>query len=95
MFPMKFQTSYRQTVTELVHDIVIALVDIPERVSVEASSVAVGTLIRIQVDPSDIGKVIGKQGRTARSLRVLLSAASMKASHRFSLDIEEGKVERH
>ena len=38
---------------------------------------------------SDVGKVIGKQGRTARSMRTILSAASMKLKHRFSLDIVE------
>jgi predicted RNA-binding protein YlqC (UPF0109 family) len=41
------------------------------------------------VAPNDIGKVIGKQGRTARSMRTILSAASMKLKHRFALDIVE------
>ncbi len=45
---------------------------------------------------ADVGKVIGKQGRTARSLRTILSAASMKQRHRFSLDIvEEGGTPSH
>ncbi len=47
------------------------------------------TVIRLRVAHQDIGKVIGKQGRTARSLRTILGAASMKLHHRFSLDIVE------
>ncbi len=48
-----------------------------------------GTVLRLRVAAGDVGKVIGKQGRTARSLRTVLSAASMKLKHRFSLDIVE------
>jgi hypothetical protein len=46
-------------------------------------------VIRLRVAHQDIGKVIGKQGRTARSLRTILGAASMKLHHRFALDILE------
>jgi hypothetical protein len=75
----------------LVTEIACALVDRPEGVSVEAIADGEGTLIRLRVAHSDVGKVIGKQGRTARSVRTILSAASMKLRHRFSLDIvEEG-----
>lgn len=73
----------------LVRDIARALVDDPERVSVEAVPDADTTIIRLRVASSDVGKVIGKPGRTARSLRTILSAASMKVKHRFSLDIVE------
>jgi predicted RNA-binding protein YlqC (UPF0109 family) len=73
----------------LVTDIARALVDSPERVSVETLPEGDGTVLRLRVAQSDIGKVIGKQGRTARSLRTILSAASMKLKHRFSLDILE------
>jgi predicted RNA-binding protein YlqC (UPF0109 family) len=74
---------------ELVTDIARALVDFPESVSVETFDEEEATVIRLHVAPSDIGKVIGKQGRTARSMRTILSAASMKVKHRFSLDIVE------
>ena len=75
----------------LVYEIACALVDHPEKVSVEAFPDGDTTVLRLRVDPSDVGKVIGKQGRTARSLRTILSAASMKQRHRYSLDIvEEG-----
>ena len=75
----------------LVSDVARSLVDMPETVSVDAVPDGDGTLLRLRVAPSDLGKVIGRQGRTARSLRTILSAASMKLKHRFSLDIiEEG-----
>jgi predicted RNA-binding protein YlqC (UPF0109 family) len=74
---------------DLVTEIARALVDTPESVSVEAFAEGDGTVLRLRVAPSDVGKVIGKQGRTARSLRTILSAASMKQRHRFSLDIAE------
>lgn len=73
----------------LVTEIARALVDSPESVSVEAIQEGDGTVLRLLVAPSDIGKVIGKQGRTARSLRTILAAASMKLKHRFALDIVE------
>jgi predicted RNA-binding protein YlqC (UPF0109 family) len=75
--------------TDLVTEIARALVDDPENVSVEAIADGDSTVIRLRVAQSDVGKVIGKQGRTARSMRTILSAASMKLKHRFSLDIVE------
>ena len=73
----------------LMTEIAQALVDTPEAVRVEAIKQTESRILRLHVAPSDIGKVIGKQGRTARSLRTILSAASMKLHHRFSLDIVE------
>jgi len=73
----------------LMTEIAKALVDTPEAVVVEAIKETESTILRLRVAPSDIGKVIGKQGRTARSLRTILSAASMKLRHRFALDIVE------
>jgi uncharacterized protein len=81
-----------KNMSDLVLEIARALVDSPENVSVETIGEAEGTILRLRVAQSDVGKVIGKQGRTARSLRTILSAASMKQRHRFSLDIvEEGE----
>jgi uncharacterized protein len=74
---------------QLVLEIVKALVDQPENVSIELIQDRDSTVIRLRVAHPDIGKVIGKQGRTARSLRTILGAASMKLHHRFSLDILE------
>ena len=82
--------------TELVTEIARALVDDPDNVSVEAVADGDATVIRLRVAQSDVGKVIGKQGRTARSMRTILSAASMKLKHRFSLDIvEQGEPTAH
>ena len=74
---------------QLVLEIVQALVDQPDDVSVELIDDHDSTVIRLRVAHQDIGKVIGKQGRTARSLRTILGAASMKLHHRFALDILE------
>ena len=73
----------------LVAEIARALVDKPESVVVESVAQAEATVLRLRVAQSDVGKVIGKQGRTARSLRTILGAASMKLQHRYSLDILE------
>jgi predicted RNA-binding protein YlqC (UPF0109 family) len=78
-----------QSMVNLVHGIASSLVDSPESVTVEAFADGEGTLLRLRVSPTDVGKVIGKQGRTARSIRTILSAASMKLKHRFALDIVE------
>jgi predicted RNA-binding protein YlqC (UPF0109 family) len=74
---------------QLILEIVRALVDQPEEVVVELIQDRDATVIQLKVAHQDIGKVIGKQGRTARSLRTILGAASMKLHHRFSLDILE------
>src|SRR5665213_3941465 len=74
---------------QLMLDIVHALVDEPEEVVVETIEDQESTVIRLRVAHQDIGKVIGKQGRTARSLRTILGAASMKLQHRYGLDIVE------
>ena len=82
-----------RNMTELVTEMARALVDTPESVVVESLQDGDGTVLRLHVAQSDVGKVIGKQGRTARSMRTILSAASMKLRHRYSLDIvEEGKA---
>jgi uncharacterized protein len=78
----------------LMTEIVRALVDDPSAVTVEAIPDNDVTVLRLRVAPSDIGKVIGKQGRTARSLRTILGAASMKYRHRFALDIVEAEGAR-
>ncbi len=74
---------------QLILEIVQALVYQPDGVSVELIEDNEATILQVRVAPQDIGKVIGKQGRTARSLRTILGAASMKLRHRFSLDIIE------
>lgn len=76
-------------VEELVREIARALVDEPEAVEVQSVARDENTVLKLKVAPSDVGKVIGKQGRTARSVRTILSAVSMKLHHRYTLDILE------
>ena len=73
----------------LVEQIAKALVDEPEQVSVQTVDDREGTALELRVGPNDLGKVIGKQGRTARSLRTILGAAGMKQHKRFILEIVE------
>jgi hypothetical protein len=74
---------------ELVEHIAKALVDKPEEVAVTAVEGEQSVVLELRVAPSDLGKVIGRQGRTARSLRTILNAAGMKLHKRFSLEILE------
>jgi uncharacterized protein len=74
---------------ELVEEIAKSLVDIPEEVQVREVEGEQTTVLELRVAPGDLGKVIGKQGRTARSIRTLLGAAGMKLNRRFSLEILE------
>jgi predicted RNA-binding protein YlqC (UPF0109 family) len=66
-----------------------ALVDMPERVEVNEIEGEQTTVLELKVDKSDLGKVIGKQGRTARALRTILNAASTKLRKRSVLEIIE------
>ncbi|MBI3697051.1 MAG: KH domain-containing protein [Acidobacteria bacterium] len=74
---------------ELIEQIAKALVDSPEEVSVTAVEGQQVTVLELRVAPGDLGKVIGKQGRTARSIRTILGAAGMKLKKRFTLEILE------
>ena len=76
-------------VKELIEDIAKALVDVPDQVVVNEVSGEQATVYELKVAASDIGKVIGKQGRTARSIRTLLGAVGVKLNRRFSLEILE------
>ena len=73
----------------LVEEIAKALVDEPAQVQVDALEGEQSTVLELRVAPNDLGKVIGKQGRTARSIRTILGAASMKLKKRYTLDIVE------
>ena len=77
-----------RSMIELITTMARALVESPEEVTVVSAPERDGTLLLLSVAPADLGKVIGKQGRTARSMRTILGAASMKAQHRFLLDIQ-------
>ena len=74
---------------ELVELIAQALVDQPEKVVVSQIEGEQTTVLELKVAPEDLGKVIGKQGRTARAIRLILGAAGMKLKRRFNLEIIE------
>jgi len=74
---------------ELVEFIAKALVDEPDKVQVTEIEGERITVIELRVAQSDLGKVIGKQGRTARSIRMLLNAAATKLRKRAVLEILE------
>jgi predicted RNA-binding protein YlqC (UPF0109 family) len=69
---------------DLITEIVQALVDQPEEVSVNEIGGSHTTVLEVRVAKTDIGKVIGKQGRTAQAIRTILSAASGKSRKRYS-----------
>jgi uncharacterized protein len=74
---------------ELIEYIAKALVDYPDEVKVSVVEGEVTSVIELRVAKSDLGKVIGKEGRTARAMRTLLTAASAKIKKRAVLEIIE------
>jgi len=74
---------------ELIHYIVTALVDHPDQVQIQETEQDDTIIIELRVAKEDLGKVIGKQGRTARAMRSLLSAATGKINKRSRLEIME------
>ena len=74
---------------ELIHYIVAALVDHPDQVQIKETEEDDSIIIELTVAKEDLGKVIGKQGRTARAMRSLLSAAAGKINKRSRLEIME------
>ena len=74
---------------ELIEEIAKALVDNPDEVKVMEVEGEQTTVFELQVAASDLGKVIGRQGRTARAIRTLLGASGMRLRKRFVLEILE------
>ena len=74
---------------DVVETIAKVLVDSPDEVAVNEIDGEATTVLELRVAPQDLGKVIGKQGRTARAMRTLLRAAGMKVKKRFALEIVE------
>lgn len=74
---------------ELIRYIAQALVDNPDQVTVSEVEGSQTSVLELKVAKEDLGKVIGKQGRTARAMRTILSAASAKVKKRTVLEIIE------
>ena len=73
--------------TKLVEAIAKSLVDNPDGVEVSETESRLGTIIRLKVDPSDMGKVIGKQGRIAKAFRTVVNAAATKENKKVTVEI--------
>lgn len=73
----------------LVEYVARSLADHPEQVVVREVPSGDGVILHVEAAPDDIGKLIGKQGRTARALRMLLGAASARARRHTVLEIQE------
>jgi predicted RNA-binding protein YlqC (UPF0109 family) len=80
---------WRYPMKELVEAIARTLVDHPEEVQVKSVQGSQVIVLELRVHPEDLGKVIGRQGRTAKAIRTLLGAAGMKVHKRFTLEILE------
>ncbi len=74
---------------DLITEIAQALVDQPEKVFVNEIEGSYSAVLELRVDKSDLGKVIGKQGRTAKAIRTILSTAAAKIRKRYVLEIVE------
>lgn len=83
------QEQGREVMVSLVRQMVIALVDDPGSLEIQSTHCDGLVTVHVTVAKGDVGKVIGKQGRTARSLRTILACASMKTKMRCELNILE------
>jgi len=76
-------------VRELILYIARGLLDQPEKVEVTEIENDQTVILELKVDPADLGKIIGRQGRTAKALRTVVNAAALKAGKRVVLEIIE------
>lgn len=74
---------------KFVEDVVKAIVDSPDKVTTERKVDEMGVLIELTVDPTDMGKIIGKEGKTAKAIRTLLRVLGAKNNARINLKIVE------
>jgi predicted RNA-binding protein YlqC (UPF0109 family) len=82
-----FESEPSMPLKELIHAIAMELVDNPDQVEVTEVAGEHNVVIELRVAKDDIGKVIGKEGRTAQSMRTILTAVSTKLGRRAHLDI--------
>jgi predicted RNA-binding protein YlqC (UPF0109 family)/DNA-binding CsgD family transcriptional regulator len=78
-----------EAMKDLVHNIVEALVDHPDQIEIDEVKGHLTSVIELMVNREDIGKVIGRQGRTAQAIRTTLNAASAKSRKRVLLEVED------
>ena len=76
-----------QKIADALTAVIRLIVDNPDEMSLTIVPDGLGWMFRVSVSPSDVGMLIGKQGRIARSLRIVLIAISIKTKQKISLDI--------
>ena len=74
---------------ELVEFIAKSLVEYPDEVNVSEKETEIGLILELKVAQSDLGRIIGKHGRTAKAIRTVLNSASTKRKQKVSLEIIE------
>ena len=82
-------TSSAVNMVALVEHLAKAVVEAPDEVTVEAFEEGGHTVLELIVAETDLGRVIGRQGRMARSLRTIVNAASLRTRKRYQLEIVE------
>jgi predicted RNA-binding protein YlqC (UPF0109 family) len=85
--PLKSGMGRDLSIEELLRGIIIALVDERNEVEITCMEKVSSTVFQVKVAPTDVGKIIGKDGRTATSIRGVLSAMGIAAKMRYGLDI--------
>lgn len=75
--------------TQFLEYVIKALVDTPDKVKINRTVDEMGVLLTLDVDPADMGKVIGRSGNTAKAIRTLLRVVGMKNNSRVNLKINE------
>ena len=93
--PSRPRSESETSLQGLVEHLAKSLVDLPEEVRVEEQASAGTSVLELHIAASDIGKIIGKHGKTARALRTVLNAAADKQSIRCALEIAEEESSRH
>jgi len=76
-----------QQIANLMTGLIRLIVDKPEEARIEIVPKPGGAIFRLSLAPDDVGKVIGRDGRTARSLRLILEAIARKTKQKFNLEI--------
>lgn len=89
LFPGTDNSGYFILMKDYLEYIVKSLVDAPDEVRITEVQGEYGPVLEVRVARDDLGKVIGKQGRTAKAIRSILGAASIRANHRVMLEIVE------
>ena len=91
---MRFDLDGRDLeIYEMLLFMVRSLVERPDDVEIDSTSSQSGCVFWIRVHSTDVGKLIGKNGRTARALQIIVSASAMTAGRRFTIDIAKSAID--